>query len=313
MSSERIPLQDPVAAEDAARIDAFGASYRGLGALSDLAAFLRRELGCAVTDDPDIVAGFARDSSNLPGEAGALARPATMREAAAVLRACARAGIPVTVSAGRSNLTGSATPQGGLVLATADLETTGVTVDAAQRTASAPVGKIVETFRQEVLRRSEGRLAFPVDPTSRRDATVGGAIACNASGFTPGETGATRHWVEALDLLLPDGLLLRAERGQYVSRDGAFQLVRPDGAVVAWPVPRYGRPAIKNASGPWSAPDGAMDLIDLIVGGEGIFGLVTACRKTASHSAAASSKDCPCSGTCRFTPTGSSPRNRRSA
>ena len=40
-------------------------------------------------------------------------------------------------------------------------------------------------------------------------------------------------------------------------------------------VPDYHRPKIKNASGPYSDENGTLDLVDFLVGSEGIFGLIT--------------------------------------
>jgi len=82
--------------------------------------------------------------------------------------------------------------------------------------------------------------------------------------------------VRGLELVLPDGLLIRAQRGRYISRDGRFVLGGA-GDGVTWPVPTYPRPSIKNAGGPYSDPSGAMDLVDLVVGSEGLFGVVTSC------------------------------------
>ena len=42
-------------------------------------------------------------------------------------------------------------------------------------------------------------------------------------------------------------------------------------------MPGHRRPDVKNASGPFSSPEGVMDFVDLIVGSEGIFGIVTSC------------------------------------
>ena len=277
MSTDIILPEPLLDAAEAAALDAFCGANTGVGALPALAVFLSGRFGVTLECDPDIVAGFATDSSNLPGFAQALARPGSPHDFAVILRACSRANIPVTLSGGKSNLTGSATPEGGVVLSLVRMGAeAAVTIDAAARTARAPVGMILEDFRREVRRMTEGALYYPVDPTSRADATVGGTVACNASGFTPGPTGATREWVRALELVLPDGSLVRAERGQYVSRGGRFVL--GDGAGQRdWPVPRYPQPAIKNAGGPFSAPDGVMDFVDLVVGSEGLFGVVTAC------------------------------------
>jgi D-lactate dehydrogenase (cytochrome) len=282
MSTPIIRCESLLTAAESAGLDEFCRAHAGIDALPALAVFLRDRLGVTLECDPDIVAGFVADSSNLPGSAQAVSRPASPRDCAVVLRACSQAGIPVTLSGGKSNLTGSATPAGGVVLSLVRLLSADgaggppVVVEAATRTVRGAVGMIVEDLRREVRRATGNRLFYPVDPTSRADASVGGTVVCNASGFVPGSAGATRDWVRALEVVLPDGTRIRAERGQYVSRDGRFVL-ETGGERREWPVPRYPRPAIKNAGGPFSAPDGAMDWVDLVIGSEGLFGVVTGC------------------------------------
>ncbi len=276
MPTHRLQPQ-PVLDKDAHEaLDAFCASHSGVESLEALAGFLQERYGVELSLDPDVVAGFAEDSSHLPGAAQALARPQDETGCAAVLRVCTQAKIPITVSAGRSSLTGSATPRGGVVLSTSRMLTPAVEVDASGASAKAPVGLLLEDMRKAVREQTGGEKVFSVDPTSRGDATVGGCVACNASGFTPGESGAMRDWVRSVRFLLPNGTVLEAERGAYVSADGAFVLAG-DGEDRAWPVPTYARPAIKNAGGPFSSPDGTADFVDLVVGSEGLFGLVTAC------------------------------------
>jgi D-lactate dehydrogenase (cytochrome) len=275
MSKNRISFEQVLSGEDVALIDGFCADRSGTGNLPAISAFLQERFGAVLIFEPDVVKGFATDSSNLPGRADALARPVSERECAVILRACHIANIPVTVSGGKSNLTGSATPQGGVVLSTIKMTTPVADVDLVARTVSTSPGVILEDLRKRVLDASERTLEFPVDPTSRAEASIGGAIACNCSGFTPGETGAFRPWLKSIRFLLPDGRLIQAERGQFVSEKGAFLL-----GDKTWPVPLYERPKIKNAGGPYSSPDGVIDLVDMVVGSEGIFGLVTACTLT---------------------------------
>lgn len=276
MPSHRIAAEFPLSKPEREALDAFAGEHAGVEGLAALAGFLGERFGLGLTLDPEIVEGYATDSSNLPGRAAALCRPADERGLAVCLRACRGAGLPVTVSAGRSNLTGSATPPGGVLLSTANLCEPLAEVDVAARTVRCAAAAPFEEMRRAVAQKSVGSLWFPVDPTSREEALVGGAAACNASGFTPGEKGAMRPWVCAVRFVLPDGSAIAAERGRYVSQDGVF-LVESDEGRLEWPVPRYVRPAIKNASGPWSAPEGGMDLVDLLVGSEGIFGVVTEC------------------------------------
>jgi len=276
MPTDTLTVVDVLSREEYDTIDSFCAQDTGSDSLEPLAGFLRERFDVALDLDPDIVTGFTVDSSNLDGSARGLGRPASERECAILLRACFAAGIPVTVSAGKSNLTGSATPPGGVVIATNKMTQPGPRLDVDAATVDAPVGMILEDMRTFVLERSDRALAYAVDPTSRAEATVGGTVACNASGFTPGIMGATRPWVRRVRVLLPDGTAVEAERGACVSSGGRFLLARGDGTS-EFPVPTHPRPAIKNAGGPYSSSDGAVDFVDLIVGSEGLFGVVTAC------------------------------------
>jgi len=274
--TNRIPLEEVLTPDEYEHIDRFCAQIPDSDTIAELSLFLENVFSLRLELDEDIISGYISDSSNLPGHAAAVARPGSEREFAIISRACFSAGIPLTVSAGRSNLTGSATPVSGIIISLANMNAPEVRVDEQSMTVRCPVGIIVEDLRKEVLRQSRDTLVFPVDPTSRTDAMVGGSLACNASGFTPGEIGAMRHWVESLDVILPSGLKIQANRGEYISSKGEFILLHREHETV-WRVPRYQRPAIKNASGPYSSPDGVMDFIDLIVGSEGLFGIVTAC------------------------------------
>ena len=103
---------------------------------------------------------------------------------------------------------------------------------------------------------------------------VGGTLSCNASGFIPGPAGATRFWTEGLDFLTADGYKISCRRGDYVSENGEFIMEYPDKSVILT-IPTYPRPEIKNASGPFSDMNGKIDLVDFLVGSEGIFGVIT--------------------------------------
>jgi FAD/FMN-containing dehydrogenase len=60
-------------------------------------------------------------------------------------------------------------------------------------------------------------LQFPVAPSSGDRCTIGGMIANNAAGARSVRYGATRAWVESLDLVLADGSRATTMRGQPVS------------------------------------------------------------------------------------------------
>lgn len=218
----------------------------------------------------------------MDGFAYLLVRPKNKIECAIILKTCHTCNILLTVSAGKTNLTGSATPKGGVVLSTSGLVTPDIELDIKSRRALCPVGIPLETFRNQVLEISNNTLYFPADPTSRNDAFVGGTISTNASGFVPGEKGSMRYWVKEIEFLFPNGDFVNIVKGQYLSKDGFFYLDY-DGSEVKMPVPSYDRPKIKNASGIYSDENGVVDLIDLIVGSEGILGMVTSCQLKVSE------------------------------
>ena len=66
--------------------------------LSELIEFISDEFSIKVSMDKDIVEGFIADSSNLLGEASAVARPSTERECALLFSAFYHAGIPFSIS-----------------------------------------------------------------------------------------------------------------------------------------------------------------------------------------------------------------------
>ena len=227
--------------------------------------------------DQDIIKPYTRDWSNIPGGyADLLVRPNSNEQCALLFALSNFYKIPITISAGQTNLTGSATPKGGIILSTSELNTPIPTVDMENQCVKTPIGISLEDMRIEVLQQSQNILYYPVDPTSRHDAYVGGTLSCNASGFIPGEKGATRYWVEEIELMLINGYSLNIKRGQYKSLNGFFN-IQCGNQSIKLPIPKYERPKIKNASGPYSSINDEIDFIDLIIGSEGIFGMILNC------------------------------------
>jgi len=201
MSSKTIHLTKVLSDPEYQKIDDFCSTHQGIDKLPESAAFLQEEFSLKLILDPEIISGFAADSSNLPAQAEALCRPENERQVAIILRTVRAAKIPITLSGGRSNLTGSATAEGGIVLSTAKLNEPEILINQEEKLVTSPVNIILEELRDKILEETGKALHYPVDPTSRGDAWVGGTIACNASGFTPGEVGATRDWVKGLDII----------------------------------------------------------------------------------------------------------------
>ncbi len=203
-----------------------------------------------VVTDPAILAGFLTDASNVQGRAEALVRPRDAAEVAAVLAHCQARGIPVLPSAGRTSTTAGAVPEGGWVMSMAGLSRVR-DWDAPTAEAGVLLGELQTSLE------ARGRF-YPPDPTSRHECTLGASIATNASGARSFKYGATRRWIEALEVALPTGELLVARRGDPIPAD--------------WPAPAWPEPRLKTAAG-YAPP---ADLVDVFVGSEGTLGVVTA-------------------------------------
>jgi D-lactate dehydrogenase (cytochrome) len=198
--------------------------------------------------DPAILEGYLSDASNLHGRADALFRPRTALEVAELLADCQRTGTPVTVTARRTSTTGAPVPNGGVLLSTELLARVHALDDV-------DGGVLLGEWQAEVER--AGRF-FPPDPTSRNECSVGGAIACNASGARTFKYGPTRPWIEAVQWASPTGELRWIDRS----------------TPLPWPVPAWSEPAVKTAAGYFPATN----LLDLIIGAEGTLGVITRAR-----------------------------------
>ena len=117
-----------------------------------------------------------------------------------------------------------------------------------------------------------GGYFFPTDPTET-SATIGGMVACNASGARSYRYGPVRPHVSALRVALADGDMLALRRGEVFAQGRRLRLTTEGGRTLDLDLPTYRMPAVKNASGYWAADD--MDAIDLFIGSDGTLGVIT--------------------------------------
>lgn len=195
--------------------------------------------------DPAILDAYLVDASNTHGRADALVRPTSTAEVAEIVRHCQANAIPLTVTARRTSTTAGPIPDGGWLLSTEKLATVHAPDDA-------DAGVLLGQYQDQV---EAAGLFFPPDPTSRNECSLGGAVACNASGARTYRYGPTRPWVRAVEAVLPDGRIVRADRD----------------TPCPWPVPSWIEPHVKTAAGYYPATN----LLDLLIGAEGTLGVVT--------------------------------------
>ena len=154
----------------------------------------------AVTDR-DVRATFARDASGLEMLPDDVLRPRDEGDVSDALAQATAARTTITPAGAQTSTTGaSITERGSLMSMRAFDRVLGV--DAAARTVRVQCG-----VRLGALRRAcaEHGLLFAPDPTSEEDCTVGGAIACNASGARSFAYGVTRAHVRGVRVAFADG------------------------------------------------------------------------------------------------------------
>jgi len=137
-----------------------------------------------------------------------VARPESGEEVAELLSRATAEKTAVTTAGGQTSTTGASISDAGALLSTRGLSRI-IDIDKAARTMRVESGVLVGDLKRAAA--AEG-LLFPPDPTSEDEATIGGAIACNASGARSLKYGATRPHIRALKVALASGEIVEFRR-----------------------------------------------------------------------------------------------------
>lgn len=147
-----------------------------------------------VSRDPDVRAAHSRDASGLEMIPDGVVRPQSGEEVVDALREAAAERSTVTPAGSQTSMTGSSITDRGVLMSMSAMNRI-IDIDPVRRLARVEPGVRIGELNRAL---AEHDLLFAPDPTSEEDATVGGAIACNASGARTFFYGATRNHVNAL-------------------------------------------------------------------------------------------------------------------
>ena len=171
---------------------------------------------CPTTVDPMTCAETSRDwwplalhwalAGEVPTLAAAVCRPTSTAEVAAVATVCNDARVPLTVTAGRSGVTGASVPAlGGVALDVTGLAGL-ISFDAVSGVAELRAGTFGPDAESAL---AEHDASIGHSPQSFDLATVGGWIACRGAGQHSTRYGKIESMVVGLEVVLADGRVVR--------------------------------------------------------------------------------------------------------
>lgn len=193
--------------------------------------------------------GFSRDADDMApwlvdwrrryrGTAAAMLSPASVDEVQSVVRLCGEAHVPLTPQGGNTSMVGGATPpaDGSALLLSLRRLDRIRGMDANAGIAVAEAGVILENLHGAAQQHG---LRFPLTLGARGSATIGGLVSTNAGGTQVLRFGTMRALTLGVEAVLPDGSLY-------------------------------------EALAPLKKDNRGYDLKQLLIGGEGTLGIVTA-------------------------------------
>lgn len=160
---------------------------------------------------------FMKDASYITGKLPlAVCLPDNAGDISTILSVCNNYRINVTVRSGGTSLTGSSvTDFNGIIISTMNLNRI-LEINTSSRYAVCEPGVRIDLLNQELKKYN---FFYPPDPASSRASTIGGSLSTNAGGLRAVRYGATKEWVLGMDVVVPDGHIIRT--GEYTLKRSA--------------------------------------------------------------------------------------------
>ena len=178
-------------------------------------------MSASLERDAALREGFATDASGLRMVPDAIARPTGADEVVSIVRECASSRTAITAAGGQTSTTGASITDGGVLMSLRAMDRI-VDLDERARTIRVEPGAIVSDVKRAA---AAAGLLFAPDPTSEESCTIGGSIACNASGARTLRYGATRSHVRALTIVLASGETVELRRNPLEKNTVGYEFV----------------------------------------------------------------------------------------
>lgn len=159
------------------------------------------------TDPADMAAWLTDWRGRYTGKARAIASPADTEEVAALVRLCAKHGVPIVPQGGNSGMSGGATPfeHGDEIILSLRRLNRIRSLDPAGRTVTCEAGVILQVLHEAA---EKADLRFPLTLGGKGSATIGGLVSTNAGGTQVLRHGSMRALVLGLEAVMADGSVL---------------------------------------------------------------------------------------------------------
>ncbi|MFJ6939465.1 FAD-binding oxidoreductase [Streptomyces sp. NPDC101132] len=165
----------------------------------------------AVLTDPDVTASYATDMASFcaAGRPAVVVLPRTVEQVQHVMRTATALRVPVVPQGARTGLSGAANASDGCIVLSLLKMDRILEISAVDRIAVVEPGVVNAALSRAVAGHG---LAYPPDPSSWEQCTIGGNIGTASGGLCCVKYGVTAEYVLGLDVVLADGRLLRTGR-----------------------------------------------------------------------------------------------------
>lgn len=182
---------------------------------------IKKIMGKDVIFDEEQKIPYVTDASPFSGKIPfAVALPRNVKQICSLLKFCYDHALPIVTRGGGTSLTGaSVSIRDSVVISMSNFNNI-VEYSTADRYVIAESGVRIDDLN---LYLSQYGFFYPPDPASSIAATVGGTISTNAGGLRASMYGTTKNWVLGLEIILPDGNLIRTG-GKVLKKTSGYDL-----------------------------------------------------------------------------------------